>query len=110
MKITTEETADVLVIHPEGRLDTVTAWEFENEVTPLIRQSGLNVLIDFGKLEYISSTGLRSILLLAKEMKKKEKKFALCCLNDTILDVFRISGFDTIISIYPTLEEGLSLS
>ena len=110
MKITTEETADILVIHPEGRLDTVTAGEFENEVTPLIQKSGLNVLIDFGKLEYISSTGLRSILLLAKEMKKKGKKIALCCLNDTILDVFRISGFDTIISIYPTLEEGLSLS
>jgi len=108
MKITTEKTSEVLVIHPEGRLDTMTAGEFEKEVTPLIRQSGLNVLIDFGKLDYISSAGLRSILILAKEMKKKENNFALCCLNETIMEVFRISGFDTIITIYPTLENGLS--
>jgi len=108
MKITTEKAAEALVIHPEGRLDTMTTGQFENEVTPLIQQSGQNVLIDFGKLDYISSAGLRSILILAKELKKKERGFALCCLNETIKEVFRISGFDTIISIYPTIEEGLS--
>jgi len=108
MKIITEKTAEVLVIHPEGRLDTMTAGEFEKEVTPLIQQSEQNVLIDFEKLDYISSAGLRSVLILAKEIKKKGKSLALCCLNETIKEVFRISGFDTIISIFPTLEEGLS--
>ena len=108
MKITTEKTVEALVIHPEGRLDTMTAGEFENEVTPLIQQSGLNVLIDFGKLDYISSSGLRSLLILAKEMKKKEKRLALCCQSATIKEIFFISGFDTIFSISPTLEAGLT--
>ena len=108
MKITTEKIAEALVIHPEGRLDTMTAGQFESEVTPLIQQSGQHVLIDFEKLDYISSAGLRSVLILAKEMKKKENSLALCCLNEPIMEVFRIIGFDTIISIFPTIEEGLS--
>ena len=108
MRITTEKTAETLVIHIEGQLDTAMVGEFENEVTPLLQRSDQNVLIDFEKLEYISSVGLRSVLILAKEMKKKEKSLALCCLIETILEVFRISGFDMIISIFPKLEEGLS--
>ena len=108
MKITTEKTAEVLVIHAEGRLDAITAGEFEKEVAPLIQPSGQNVLIDFGKIDYISSAGLRSMLIIAKEQKQKGNRLALCCLNETIMEVFRISGFVTIISIYPTLEEGLS--
>jgi len=108
MKITTEKTEKVLVIHPEGRLDAITAGEFEKEVTPLIQQTGQNVLIDFGKIDYISSAGLRTMLIVAKEQKQKGNSLAICCLNETILEVFRISGFDTIIPIYPALEEGLS--
>ena len=108
MKISTEETAEVLVIHPEGRLDAITAAEFEKEVTPLIQQSGQNVLIDFRKIDYISSAGLRSMLIIAKGQKQKGYSLAICCLNETIMEVFRISGFDTIISIFPTIEEGVS--
>jgi len=108
MEILTERTAEVLVIHVEGQLAAVTVAEFEKEVFSLIQQTVQHVLIDFKKLDYISSQGLRSLLILAKEQKLKEKKLALCCLNETINDVFRISGFDTIISVYPTIEEGLS--
>ena len=108
MNIPTEKTEIALVIRPEGRLDTSTVEEFENEVLPTIRQSGQDVLIDFGRLEYISSAGLRSMLLLAKMMKKNEKKLALYALSKPIQEVFRISGFDTIIPVCPTYEEGLS--
>jgi anti-anti-sigma factor len=108
MKITNEKTTELLVIHVEGRLDAITSGEFEKEVIPMIHQSGHPVLIDFGNLDYISSAGLRSILILTKEMKKNNNTLALCCLNEAIMEVFRISGFDTIISIYPTIEEGVS--
>jgi len=107
MKITTKETAEVLVIHLEGRLDSMTSEHFEKEVTPSIQQSSLNILIDFEKLDYISSAGLRSLLIISKELKKKEKRLSLCCLNKTIKEVFCISDFDKIISIYPTIVDGL---
>ncbi len=105
MKITNEKISELLIIHTEGRLDAITSVEFEKEVMPMIQQSEHPVLIDFGKLEYISSAGLRTVLILAKETKKSNNSLALCSLNETILEVFRISGFDTIVSIYPTIEE-----
>ena len=108
MTITTETISQVLVIRPEGRLDAITAAEFEKEVTSMVQKSRNNVLIDFGKIDYISSAGLRAILILAKEMLKDGKKIAICSLNETIKEVFCISGFDSIMTIYPTLEEGLS--
>ncbi len=108
MKIISENTKEALVIHHEGRLDAITSAEFEKEVMPMIQQSGKPVLIDFGKLDYISSAGLRTLLIIAKEMKKVDKALALCCLNEAIMEIFSISGFQTIFSIYPTIEEGVS--
>ncbi|MEI6764628.1 MAG: STAS domain-containing protein [Bacteroidota bacterium] len=108
MVITTEKISEVLVIRLDGRLDAMTSGEFEKKVTPMVQESGQHVLIDFGKVDYISSAGLRAILILAKEMLKKEKRLALCSLNETIAEVFCISGFDSIMTIYPSLEEGLS--
>ena len=98
-----------MVIHAEGKLDAITAGEFGKAVMPMIQQSGQPVLIDFKELFYISSAGLRTVLILAKETKKNNNKLALCCLNETIMEVFRISGFDTIVSIYPTIEDGINL-
>jgi anti-anti-sigma factor len=71
-------------------------------------QSKQNALIDLEKLDYISSAGLRSILVIAKEMKKNGNNLVLCCLNETIKEVFHISGFDTFISICPTIQAGLT--
>ena len=107
MKITTEEAEGGLVIHPEGRLDTLKSGAFEKEVMSLIQQATLNVLIDFEKIDYISSAGIRSMLNIAKELKKKGKSMVLCCLNKSIKEVFCISGLDSIISIYATIEDGL---
>ena len=108
MKITTEERAGVLVVHTEGRLDAITAGEFEKEVSTLIQKSKQNALLDFEKLDYISSAGLRAILILAKEMKVKENVFAICSLNESIKEVFGISGFDSIITLYQSVDEGLA--
>jgi stage II sporulation protein AA (anti-sigma F factor antagonist) len=108
MKITTEKKPEVMVVHTEGQLDAMTAGEFEKEVSALILHSKKNILLDFEKLDYISSAGLRSLLILAKELKSTENILALCSLNETINQVFCIGGFDSIITIYPTIEEGLA--
>jgi len=108
MKIKSENTSGLLLIHVEGRLDAITSPEFEKEAMPMIQQTADPVLIDFGKLDYISSAGLRTLLIIAKEMKKADNALALCCLNEAITEIFNISGFQTIFSIYPTIEEGVS--
>ncbi len=107
MNISTETTANTLLFHVEGRLDAITSSEFEKQVIPLTRELGKNVLMDFAKLDYISSAGLRSLLVLAKELKEKNFTLVLCALNESILEVFHISGFDTIMNICTTMDGGL---
>ena len=109
MKIKSENTSGLLLIHVEGRLDAITSPEFEREAMPMIKQTADPVLIDFVKLDYISSAGLQTLLIIAKEMKKADNTLALCCLNETVTEIFSISGFQTIFSIYPTIEDGIKL-
>ena len=64
--------------------------------------SSCSLILDLENLAYISSAGLRAILLITKSVKAKGANIALCTLPNQIEEVFNISGFDKIIPIYPT--------
>lgn len=109
MQIQSESYDALMILRPEGRLDAVTAPGFDRETANLLQQQpGCNFLINFGKIEYISSVGLRSLLVLAKLMQRQERKLALCGLGETISEVFRISGFDSLLPVLGTEEDGLA--
>ena len=85
------------VIALEGRLDTVTAPELEKELKDSI--AGMKELcFDFEKLEYISSAGLR-VLLAAQKTMSKQGEMKLCHVNDTIMEIFEVTGFTDILNI-----------
>ncbi len=105
---THEKTNDVLILRMNGRLDAISCATFENEVLPLAGGSKTHVVIDAGALEYISSAGLRSLLLIARQQNAHGGKVIICSLNPGIKEVFRISGFDTIITPYPSVEAGMA--
>jgi anti-sigma B factor antagonist len=81
----------------EGRLDTVTAPELEKELKASLE--GLTELtLDFGKLEYISSAGLR-VLLSAQKAMNKQGEMKLMNVNETIMEIFEVTGFSDILTI-----------
>ena len=81
----------------EGRLDTVTAPELEQELKGSL--SGINELVlDFGKLDYISSAGLR-VLLSAQKTMAKQGSMKLVRVNETIMEIFEVTGFTEILTI-----------
>ena len=81
----------------EGRLDTITAPLLEAEIKECI--TGVeNLLFDFGKLEYISSAGLR-VLLSAQKIMNKQGEMIIINTNDTIREILDITGFSDILSI-----------
>ena len=85
------------VLKPEGRLDTVTAPEMENSVKEVL--SGISELtLDFEKLEYISSAGLR-VLLFAQKAMNKQGEMKLINVNETIMEIFDVTGFSDILTI-----------
>ena len=80
-----------------GRLDTVTAPELEAEVNADLADVN-DLVLDFSDLQYISSAGLRVILSLQKTMNKSGK-MTIKNVNDTVMDVFEITGFADILNI-----------
>lgn len=85
------------VLMPEGRLDTVTAPQMEGaikEVLPEINE----LTLDFKNLEYISSAGLR-VLLSAQKAMNMQCRMTLCNVNDTIMEIFEVTGFSDILTI-----------
>jgi len=82
-----------LIVAPEGRLDSNTSSGFEKEVRELLAGGARRLIMDFSGLDYMSSAGLRIVLLAAKRMKAISGKLVICGLNDTITEVFEISGF-----------------
>ena len=86
-----------LEITLEGRLDTITAPTLEGELKQSL--DGITELVfDVGKLEYISSAGLR-VLLAAQKIMNKQGSMIIKNVNDVINDVFEVTGFSDILTI-----------
>lgn len=89
-----------LVLAPRGRLDGRSTPVFEERLLGCIEAGERSILLDCSNLDYISSTGLRTVLTASKRLNDADGRFALCALNPNLREVFRISGFDTIMAIH----------
>ena len=88
---------DKLTVAIIGRLDTLSSPEVESRLEPAL--DGINELvIDLKELEYISSSGLR-VLLGAKKAMKAKGGMKVLNPNETVMDVFSVTGFDAILNI-----------
>ncbi|MFO7985647.1 MAG: STAS domain-containing protein [Desulfatiglandaceae bacterium] len=101
------EKDNCIIAAVNGRIDAVTAPEFERQLNDWVAQGRSDLLMDLNGLDYISSAGLRSMLGIAKKLKKDGRALMLCSLTDTVKEVFDISGFNTIIPIYNSVETAL---
>jgi len=103
MEIIYNKAGKASVVSVSGRMDGVSAPEFEEKLSAWIAEGETSFIIDFGSLDYISSAGLRSILVTAKKLKAKNGRLLLCTLKDTVKEVFEISGFSSIVPIYESV-------
>ena len=97
MTINKKEQGNELELAISGRLDTTTAPQLEAELKSSI--DGVTALtLDFAELEYISSAGLR-VLLAAQKVMNKQGSMVIRHVNETIMEVFEITGFSEILTI-----------
>ena len=97
MEIIKQQNADELAIALKGRLDTTTAPQLEAELKQGL--DGVTSLsLDFAELEYLSSAGLR-VLLAAQKVMSKQGKMVIRNVNETIGEIFEITGFSDILTI-----------
>lgn len=104
--IVKEKNSTIFVL--SGRLDSNTAPQFEKQLHDFLVSPASHLVFDFNDLDYISSAGLRVILNTAKAYREGPFNFITCAMQDHVQEVFEISGFDTIITIYNSVDESLS--
>jgi stage II sporulation protein AA (anti-sigma F factor antagonist) len=107
MAIATERSGDVLVLLPQGRLDSNNAAAVEGEILAHVTAGTNRIVVDFSGLDYISSAGLRVVLVVAKRLKQAGGALVLCRLPAHIREVFEISGFLSILKSADSREDAL---
>lgn len=109
MELSIEKQNRTAIVAAGGRLDAAGAPELEARCKALIQEGSNRLLLDLAKVEYVSSAGLRSLLVLAKAVKSAGGALALCSLVPAVRDVMTISGFDNILPLAADRPAGLEL-
>lgn len=100
MEINIDTVDGQTVVNLAGQIDSTASKEFEEQLVEIIDQGKHTMIIDFLNVKFISSAGLRVLLLAAKKVKPYGGQIILCNLAKDVREVFDISGFSSIFSIF----------
>ena len=107
MEITQAKQNDIVILKLKGRLDTLSSSSLEKKLLDLSEQNENELIIDFSQLDFISSSGLRVLLMAGKKLKSVKGKIAFCTLKDHVKEVFDIAGFTILFHMFPSQEEAM---
>ncbi len=107
MKVTSSQSGDTVVASVTGRVDSVNATAFEQELSKAMEGGSSRLVVDCGDLSYISSAGLRILLLAVKKTRAQGGGVALCRVQDHVREVLEVSGFTRIMTVRDTLDQAL---
>jgi stage II sporulation protein AA (anti-sigma F factor antagonist) len=108
MDVDTRKEGNVTVVALAGKLDAVTSPAFEQQIRGTIEGGNHAIVVDLAQLDYISSAGLRALLVLAKQVKAKGGKACLANVSGNVRSVFDMSGFATIFEIVESVSTGIA--
>ena len=99
---------EVDVLRLEGRLDAAAARNFEDDLRERAENGNGGLVIDFGHVDYISSAGLRALMVGLKTFKNRKRKFVVAGPNATVMDLITLTGFDKVAIVAPDIEAGIA--
>ena len=111
MELTERRAGKTVVLAPTGRIDMATADQFRERLIPLITSAaagGDAVVLDFSGVDYISSAGLRVLMLAAKEARSSGGKIAVAALQPLVNEIFQISRFDKVLACHAAVNEAVA--
>jgi anti-anti-sigma factor len=111
MNVADKRYADAIVLQVGGRLDQETCEDFRPKLTGYVERavrekSGL--ILDFNGLEYVSSAGLRCLLVASRQMKAAKGRILVADMQPMVAEIFAISHFDLLFEVMPTVREALA--
>lgn len=104
MELTERMDGPVRIVTATGRIDQASANDFQQQLQPWLdacKQATAPLLLDFAGVDYISSVGLRVLMLAAKQVKGQQGKIAIAALTPVVEEVFQISRFNLVFKVYP---------
>lgn len=111
MELTSRKLADVVVVAPTGQLDHVNALKLEQALAPFVRDAAdgqTPLVLDFAGVEYISSMGLRVLMVAAKEMRSRNARLAVAALQPVVEEIFEIARFRFVVEVLPSVRDALA--
>ena len=102
--------ADVIVVAPAGRVDHASAESFQMTLEPiLVAAAGMNgaLLLDLSKVTYISSVGLRVVMMAAKHLRARKARIAAAALQPIVREIFEIARFNHVVELFESMDDAL---
>ena len=109
MEIGERRDGDILVLSPAGRIDNDTSPAFQTKLLGALTAAGALVLVDFSDVEYISSAGLRALMMGSKQSKASKGRLAVAALGPVVKEIFEISRFSLVVEVFDTPAEALAV-
>ena len=106
--VNTEHINGIQVCRFDGRIDSSNADQTTKDLRDAVAEESGHVVFDFGNVDYVSSAGIRVILIVLKELTAQERRLAIGALNPDVRDVFHITGLEKLVPCHDTLDAALS--
>jgi anti-anti-sigma factor len=110
MDIASRRYGDVVVAAPAGRIDHANAESLTAALAPLLESAAgasPSLLLDFSRVDYISSVGLRVLMMAAKTLRAQQRKLGVAAPQPLVREIFEISRFNLILDLSPSVRAGL---
>jgi anti-anti-sigma factor len=108
IELISEKIGNTATVRISGRIDADTSKALEDACAEWIAQGEKILILDFSRVRYISSWGLRCVLTIGKNLSAQGGSLITCGLSAMVKEVFQISGFDSLFRTFPTLEGALA--
>jgi anti-anti-sigma factor len=104
----TAPAAQIVILEPKGRLDSLTAPLFEAQIQSAFDSRPGALVLDLGAVDFVSSAGLRVLLTTAKRCRKESVKLALHSVSANVMDLLRLGGLASFFPVYPDRDAALA--
>lgn len=111
MEFSSRRLADVVVAAPAGQIDHPNAVKLQQALTPIVDEAAAGktpLVLDFTSVEYISSMGLRVLMVAAKQMKSGNAPVAVAGLQPEVAEIFEIARFRFVVDVFPSVRDALA--
>ncbi len=107
LHIVVEELGHKIILRIEGRIDAASSALLERKINQMIDEHHHHLLLDFTRVDYLSSSGMRVLLSALKKVKAEKGLFAIFSVSESVQEIVRLAGLDKILHIFANEKEAL---